>query len=383
VNEDRRQDDRSMDEAFALAERGRGRTHPNPLVGAVLVKDGSVVGRGFHAGPGEPHAEIVALREAGPAAAGATLYCTLEPCCHHGRTPPCSEAILAAGVGHVVMAMQDPNPLVDGRGAACLGGAGVSVDDGGGRWAAKAREQNAAFIKGVTTGLPRVTLKAAVSLDGKVAAAGGDARWISGPESRRRVHEMRAAADAVMIGAGTARRDDPLLTVREVEGRDPVRVVVSRAGALPLDGALARTAPTTPTIVLATRVEDSVREALQARGVGVLEMGDGGLRAGLALLAARGLLDVLCEGGPGLAGALLADGLVDRLTLFIAPLLVGRGAPDLVDLPAVETVSKALRLSNVTWERTGDDLMLRADVVAQANAAPAAEAAVATTLGDA
>jgi diaminohydroxyphosphoribosylaminopyrimidine deaminase/5-amino-6-(5-phosphoribosylamino)uracil reductase len=376
VDEDRRQDDRSMDEAFALAERGRGRTHPNPLVGAVLVKDGAVVGRGFHAGPGEPHAESVALGEAGAAAAGATLYCTLEPCCHHGRTPPCSEAIVAAGVRRVVMAMQDPNPLVDGRGAACLGGAGVSVDDGGGRWAGRAREQNAAFIKGVTTGLPRVTLKAAVSLDGKVAAAGGDARWVSGPESRRRVHDMRAVADAVMIGAGTARRDDPLLTVREVEGSDPVRVVVSRAGALPLDGALVRTATETPTLLLADRVQEGVRDALQSRGVEVLEMGDGGLRAGLGLLAARGLLDVLCEGGPGLAGALLADGLVDRLTLFIAPLLVGRGAPDLVDLPAVESMSRALRLTNVTWERSGDDLMLNADVGSEAHAAPATEAAL-------
>lgn len=284
----------------------------------------------------------------------------------------------------MVMALQDPNPLVDGRGAALLRGAGVSVDDGGGRWARRAREQNAAFIKAVTTGMPLVTLKAAVSLDGKVAAAGGDARWISGPESRRRVHELRADSDAVMIGAGTARRDDPLLTVREVQGRDPVRVVVSRAGDLPVDGALARTATETPTLLLAERVEDGVRDALRARGVEVLEMRGDGLRGGLRLLAERGLIDVLCEGGPGLAGALLADGLVDRLVLFVSPILIGRGAPDLVGFPAVEAVSRALRLSSVAWEQVGDDLMLRADVVPVSGVVPQDGAAgAAATPGEA
>ena len=217
VNEDRRQDD-PMDEAFALAERGRGATHPNPLVGALVVKDGAVVGRGFHAGPGEPHAEVVALREAGPTAAGATLYVTLEPCCHHGRTPPCSDAIVAAGVGRVVFALQDPNPLVDGRGAALPRRCRRHRRRRRRALGASRPEAERPFVKAATTGLPRVTLKAAVTLDGKVAAAGGEARWISGPESRRRVHAMRAVADAVMVGAGTARRDDPLLTVREVDG---------------------------------------------------------------------------------------------------------------------------------------------------------------------
>jgi diaminohydroxyphosphoribosylaminopyrimidine deaminase/5-amino-6-(5-phosphoribosylamino)uracil reductase len=362
VDVDRRQDDRFMDEAFALAERGRGRTHPNPLVGAVLVKDGAVVGRGFHAGPGQPHAEIVALRDAGAAAAGATLYCTLEPCSHHGRTPPCAEALVQADVARVVAAVQDPNPLVDGRGLVHLRAAGVAVDLGRGRWEQRARTQNAAFVKATTTGLPLVTYKAAVSLDGKVAAAGGDARWISNLESRREVHAMRAAADAVMIGAGTVRRDDPSLTVRLAEGRDPVRVVVSSAGALPADCVLLATADQTPTIVLASRVSDAVRRGLEERGVEVLEMGEGGLRLGLGMLAERGLLDVLCEGGPGLAGALLADGLVDRLALFVAPLLIGRGAPDLVATPAVDAVSRALRLVDVRWETIGDDLLVRADV---------------------
>jgi diaminohydroxyphosphoribosylaminopyrimidine deaminase/5-amino-6-(5-phosphoribosylamino)uracil reductase len=381
VDVDRRQDDRFMDEAFALAEHGRGRTHPNPLVGAVIVKDGAVVGRGFHAGPGEPHAETVALREAGPSAAGATLYSTLEPCAHQGRTPPCADAIVGAGVTRVVVALQDPNPLVDGRGVACLSCAAVAVDAGAGRWAARAEAQNAAFLKGVRTGLPLVTLKAAVSLDGKVAAAGGDARWISGPESRRRVHQMRAEVDAVIVGAGTVRRDDPLLTVRMVEGRDPVRVVVSRAGELPADCALLRTAPETPTLVLATHVAREIRLGLEARGVAVIETGAGGLRAGLESLAARGLLDVLCEGGPGLAGSLLAEGLVDRLVLFLAPLLVGRGAPDLVDVPAVEAISGARRLANVTWEQVGDDLLLRGDVLPPEAETAGSEAVASPALG--
>jgi len=364
VDVDRHEDDRFMDEAFALAERGRGHTHPNPLVGAVLVSDARVVGRGWHEGPGEPHAEVVALREAGPAATGATLYCTLEPCSHHGRTPPCADALVGAGVRRAVVGLQDPNPLVDGRGLARLREAGVAVDLGGGRWEERARAQNAAFVKAVTTGLPLVTYKAALSLDGKVAAAGGDARWISGDESRRRVHAMRAAADAVMVGAGTVRRDDPSLTVRMVDGRDPVRVVVSRSGALPAHSALVRTAVETPSLVLATRVAVDVRRDLESCGVEILEMGDGDLRAGLAQLAERGLLDVLCEGGPGLAGALFREGLVDRVALFVAPLLIGRGAPDLVALPAVTAIAEALRLTNVRWEAIGDDLLLQADLAA-------------------
>lgn len=371
MNEDRRDDDRYMNEAFALAERGRGMTHPNPLVGAVLVKDGAIVGRGWHPGPGEPHAEAAALREAGPAARGATLYCTLEPCAHQGRTPPCADAVIAAGVARTVVACGDPNPLVDGRGFARLREAGVTVDTGGGRWEARARAQNAAYVKAVTHGLPLLTYKAAMTLDGKVAAAGGDARWVSGPESRRRVHAMRAAADAVMVGAGTLRRDDPELTVRLVKGRDPVRVIVSSDGGVPLDAKLIRTAGSVSTVVLATQLAPATRDGLEERGVEVLEMGDEGLRHGLELLADRGLLDILCEGGPGLAASLLAEGLIDRLVLFVAPLLVGRGAPDLVAAPAVSAMADATRLTNVRWEAVGDDLMLRADLPASAVAAAA------------
>ncbi len=351
-------DDRYMEQAFAFAETGRGRTHPNPLVGAVLVKDGVVVGTGSHLAVGEAHAEVVALEAAGELARGATLYCTLEPCSHHGLTPPCADALVAAGIGRAVIALEDPNPLVGGRGLRLLRDAGVDVELAGEEWRTRARRQNAPFLKFHTCGLPLVTYKAAVTLDGKVAAAGGDARWISCLDSRRAVHELRAQVDAVLVGAGTVRRDDPELTVRLAEGRDPVRVVATRDGWLPEDSRVLTTAHKVPTIVLAEHASDAARHLLAARGAELLEYGDGGMRAGLAALAARGLLDVLCEGGPTLAGDLLAHGLVDRLLLFVAPLIVGRGAPDLFAAPAVGSVAEAWRLRDIEWRQVCDDLLL-------------------------
>ena len=354
----RMDDDRYMEEAFALAERGRGSVHPNPLVGAVLVRDGEVVGRGWHLGPGEPHAEAMALNEAGERAAGATLHCTLEPCGHHGQTPPCADALVAAGIRRAVVALGDPNPLVDGRGLARLREGGVDVELQNGRWEARARKQNGPFLKYHATGLPLVTYKAAVTLDGKVAAAGGDARWISCLDSRRAVHQLRATVDAVMVGAGTLRRDDPELTVRLSEGRDPVRVIVTHGGDLPSGAKVLATAHQTRTIVLAERADGAARRILEARGAELIEVGEGGLRAGLAALADGGLLDILCEGGPTLAGALLAEGLMDRVLLFVAPLIVGRGAPDLFAAPAVGVVADAWRLHDVEWRPVCDDLLL-------------------------
>ncbi len=354
----RMDDDKYMEKAFTLAERGRGSTHPNPLVGAVLVRGGEIVGRGWHLRPGEPHAEAIALAHAGERAAGATLYCTLEPCSHHGQTPPCADALGAAGIRRAVVALADPNPLVDGRGLARLRESGVEVELQDARWGARARKQNAPFLKYLAAGLPLVTYKAAVTLDGKVAAAGGDARWISCLDSRRAVHDMRAAADAVMVGAGTLRRDDPELTVRLSEGRDPARVIVTHRGELPSGARVLATARQTRTIVLAERADGAARRMLEARGAELVEMGDGGLRAGLAALAGRGLLDILCEGGPTLAGALLAEGLIDRVLLFVAPLIVGRGAPDLFAAPAVGAVADAWRLHDVEWRPVCDDLLL-------------------------
>ena len=351
-------DGQYIEEAFALAETGRGHTHPNPLVGAVLVRDSGVIGRGGHHGPGGPHAEVMALAEAGERARGATLFCTLEPCSHQGLTPPCADALVAAGVARAVIALRDPDPRVDGRGLTLLRAAGINVELLGDPWAARARKQNAAYLKHSATGLPLVTYKAAMTLDGKVAGARGDARWISCLESRRSVHRLRATSDAVMVGAGTVRRDDPELTVRLSEGRDPVRVVVTRRGVLPPAAKLLTTAHAVPTIVIAESADDAAKRLLDVRGVELIEVGEGGLREGLAALGQRGLLDVLCEGGPGLAGSLLSQGLIDRMLLFVAPLIVGRGAPDLFATPAVDAIAEALRLHDVEWRSVCDDILI-------------------------
>ena len=356
-------DEQYMTEAFDLAERGRGTTHPNPLVGAVLVRDGAVVGRGWHRAPGEPHAEAMALAEAGEAARGATLYCTLEPCSHHGKTPPCADALVAAGVARAVVALGDPNPQVDGRGLRKLHDGGVGVDLADDRFGARAREQNAPFLKLHRDGLPLVTYKAAVTLDGKVAADGGDARWISCLDSRRAVHELRSRVDAVLVGAGTVRRDDPELTVRLTEGRDPARVVITHDAELPPEAKLLAPARQTRTIVVADEATPAARRLLEARGAELVEVGEEGLRGALEALAGLGLLDVLCEGGPTLAGALLAGGFIDRVLLFVAPLIVGRGAPDLFAAPAVRAVDRAWRLSDVTWRPVCDDLLLSGTIV--------------------
>jgi diaminohydroxyphosphoribosylaminopyrimidine deaminase/5-amino-6-(5-phosphoribosylamino)uracil reductase len=348
-----------MGEAFELAELGRGLTHPNPLVGAVLVSRGEVVGRGCHLGAGKAHAEVVALAEGGDAAAGATMYVTLETCSHFGLTPPCADAVIAAGVARVVVALGDPDLRVNGQGLARLRAAGIEVDLGGGRWAPRARRQNAPFLKYKRTGLPLITYKAAASLDGKVAASGGDARWISCLDSRRIVHKLRADCDAVLVGAGTVRRDDPELTVRLADGDDPVRVIVSRHGDLPSQAKVLTTAERTPTVVLVTEEASSAaRHIIGTRHAELIELHGQDMSAGLAALADRGLLDILCEGGPHLAGSLLAGGLIDRVAVFVAPLLVGRGAPDLFAAPAVGAVSEAWRLHDVEWRRVCDDLLV-------------------------
>jgi diaminohydroxyphosphoribosylaminopyrimidine deaminase / 5-amino-6-(5-phosphoribosylamino)uracil reductase len=355
------QDETYMDLAFDLAERGRGLTHPNPRVGSVIVRAGEIVGQGYHRGPGTPHAEAQALAQAGERARDATLYCTLEPCAHEGRTPPCADAVVAAGVARVVAALQDPNPLVDGRGFARLRQGGLRVDVMTGAPARRAGRLNAPFIKALRSGLPLVTYKAAVSLDGKVALDDGRPAQFSGPESRRLVHQMRAHADAVLIGAGTLRTDDPQLTVRLCKGRDPLRVVITASGKLPGDSRLFASAEGTPTLVLAEQMTVEDERRLASDGVQV-ERFAGGLDGALGLLAGRGVLDVLLEGGPTLAAALLARGLIDRVAVFVTPLMVGRGAPDLLALPAVTGLSSAPRLANPVWRAVGQDMLLEADI---------------------
>lgn len=367
-------DDRAyMQEALDLAERGRREAHPNPRVGALVVADGDVVGRGWHRGPGTPHAEIMALDEAGVRAHGATLYSTLEPCCTQGCTPPCTEAVAASGVARVVVGVRDPNPAVDGRGLAALRDAGIDVVTVEGQTDLRAARLIEPFGRYMRDGLPAITYKVAVSLDGKVAGGSGQARWLSGEESRRLVHAWRAAADAVLVGAGTVRRDDPSLTVRAVEGPDPVRVVASRDGDLPLGCRLVTTAATTPTILLTERIDGTAEAALRERGVEVVVTGTAGLSAGLATLAQRGLLDILMEGGPTLAGNLLSEGLVQRLAVFVTPLLIGRGAPDAVATAAVDVIDDALRLDDVQWRVVGRDALVEGRLVQSAACRPREE----------
>jgi len=330
-----------MAEALALAERGAGRTRPNPLVGAVVVRGRRVVGRGWHRRLGAPHAESAALAEAGARAKGATLYVNLEPCVHDGRTPPCVPGILAAGVSRVVVAHRDPDPRVRGRGLAWLARAGVEVTQG--VLEGEARALNAGYLSAHERGRPRIALKLATSLDGRVAPAKGGARWITGPESRRAAHELRARHDTIVVGAGTVRRDDPELTVRGVRRPGPpaLRIVVSSDLVLPARARLFGAALARGTVV--ATLEPAARPAkdrrahelraarLARRGVAIwfLPQAKGGgvdLAVLCARLAEEGRHDVLVEGGPTLAAALADQGLVDELWLFVAPRLLGAAA---------------------------------------------------------
>lgn len=346
-----------MRRALRLAARARGRTAPNPMVGAVVVADGHVVGEGWHPKVGEPHAEVFALREAGEAARGATLYVTLEPCCHFGRTPPCTDAVLAAGVRRVVAAMADPFPKVAGGGLARLRDAGLEVECG--LLEAEARELNRAYLRAVQFGLPWVTLKMAMTLDGKSATRTGDSRWITGERARAYVHRLRDWNDAVMVGIGTARADDPQLTARLKGARNPVRIVVDPRAELEVSSHLAQTARQIPTLLAVG--EGAETEALRRLGVEVESLPPAGrwldLRALLARLVERGIHSVLCEGGSGLGASLLEAGLVDEIAWFIAPKLVGgQAAPGTVGGTGVGRMAEAWKLENVRYRRFGEDM---------------------------
>ena len=315
-----------MATALALAERGLGNVWPNPAVGCVLVKEGRIVGRGWTRPGGRPHAETEALARAGDAARGSTAYVTLEPCAHHGRTPPCTTALIAAGIARCVVATVDPDPRVDGRGLGQLRAAGIEVEVG--CLAEPARRLAAGFLIRVRHGRPLVALKLAMSVDGRIAAATGHSQWITGPTARQAAHGLRLAHDAVMVGSGTVLADDPMLTCR-LPGvrRQPVRVVLDRRLRLPVDAALVRTAGDTATWVFTRGHRRRRIVDLEAAGVGVFPLAaagpDDALREALALLAGQGITRVLVEGGTGLATALIRGGLVDRLYLFTAPLVIG------------------------------------------------------------
>lgn len=348
-------DESFMCRALELARVGWGRVSPNPLVGAVVVRDGVIVGEGAHREFGGPHAEVEALAAAGARAKGATLYVTLEPCAHQGKTPPCADAVVAAGIARVVAAMRDPNPEAGG-GAQRLAERGIPVEFG--VLHDEAAELNAAFTNRFASDRPWVTLKLAVSLDGAIAAAGRAPGWITGPEARRRAHVLRAGHDAVAVGMGTVLADDPQLTVRDVTAPrvPPARVVFSRSGRLPLTAKLAQRPDGARILVTAQSSNPNYDHALQQLGVEVVAATS--LREALQVLKGRGINSVLVEGGAGIAGALIEEDLVDRLVLFQAPIVLGRGALNAFSALPSLTPDQALRWRVLSEERVGADRMV-------------------------
>ncbi|HEU0198028.1 MAG TPA: bifunctional diaminohydroxyphosphoribosylaminopyrimidine deaminase/5-amino-6-(5-phosphoribosylamino)uracil reductase RibD [Nevskiaceae bacterium] len=347
--------------ALQLAARGKATTHPNPRVGCVIVRDDRIVGEGWHVRAGEPHAEVHALRQAGDAARGATVYVTLEPCSHFGRTPPCADALIAAGVRRVVAALKDPNPHVAGQGLSRLRTAGIEVRVG--LCAAAARRLNRGFLSRQTRHRPWLTLKLAMSLDGRTALADGTSQWITGEAARADVHRLRAEAGAVLTSAATVLADDPQLTAR-LPGitRQPDRVVLDRCGRVP-PTARVWAAGVRRFAVLGASVPPALRDALQRLEVEVLTVPevDGHLALGEVLdrLATAGVNEVFVECGPRLAGAWLETELVDELLVYVAPCLLGDAAQPLAVLPALQRLTQARRWDFVDSVAVGDDLRLR------------------------
>jgi diaminohydroxyphosphoribosylaminopyrimidine deaminase/5-amino-6-(5-phosphoribosylamino)uracil reductase len=349
-----------MARALQLAERGLWTTSPNPRVGCVVVRDGEIVGEGWHEKAGEPHAEVHALRAAGDKARGATAYVTLEPCSHYGRTPPCAEALIAAGVSRVVAAMTDPNPLVAGKGLALLQTAGIETASG--LLENEARELNIGFVSRMTRGRPWLRLKVAASLDGKTALNNGVSQWITGPDARRDGHAWRARACAILTGIGTVRDDDPSLTVRDVATtRQPLRVVVDSKLAIAPTARILQGEP-----VLIVGAVENVEKMALLRSTGnfveILNNGSGkvDLKALLELLAQRGINEVHAEAGFKLNGSLLREGLVDEFLLYLAPCLIGHEASGLFNLPELTTLDGKRRLQIRDLRQVGADIRVLA-----------------------
>jgi diaminohydroxyphosphoribosylaminopyrimidine deaminase/5-amino-6-(5-phosphoribosylamino)uracil reductase len=361
-------DERFMARALELAERARGLTSPNPMVGAVVVADGQVVGEGFHAAAGRPHAEVEALAVAGDRARGATLYVTLEPCSHWGRTPPCAPAVLDAGVRRVVAALQDPNPAVAGQGLELLRRAGLTVTVG--VLQADAERQNRVFLTAMRQGRPHVTLKAAMTLDGKIADAHGESQWITGEAARREAHRLRSEADAIVVGILTVLRDDPQLTVRLSRPwpREPLRVVLDTQARTP-PGARLITAGTADRAVIVVAESAAPADRLRRLGetgatiVTLPRRGDHvSLPELLGHLHGREIRSLLVEGGAEVHGAFLEAGLVDRVAVFLAPRLMGGREAASMIAGGGRSLKDALRLGPLSVQAVGEDLLIEADV---------------------
>lgn len=376
MRENHQQDTSYMEEALRLAEKARGRTSPNPMVGAVIVKDGHVIGKGYHTKAGSPHAEIEALNDAVEDPQGSILYVTLEPCCMYGKTPPCTDAIIRAGIRRVVAAMIDPDPRVKGKGCEQLRNAGIDVDVG--ILENQARRLNEAFITHKITGFPFVISKFAMSLDGKIATKIGDSKYITNEASRAYVHALRNQVDAIMVGIGTVLADDPLLTTRlkglratsEDAGHNPHRIILDTHLSIPLTANVVRdVSEAKTTIFTGEGIDQDKVTRLRERGVEIqsVEYDDYGklnLKQILEVLGKHDVVSVLLEGGAEINGTAFIHHLVDKVLVFIAPLIIGgKDARSAVEGSGIETLSDAVRLSEITTQRFGDDMLIEGYVV--------------------
>ena len=349
-----------MREALRIAKFAEGRTSPNPLVGAVIVRDGKIIAQGWHRKAGTPHAEIHALNMAGELARGATLFVTLEPCSHFGRTPPCARAIVDAGIKKVVAAMSDPNPKVAGRGFEILRAAGIEVEVG--LLEDEARKLNEVFLKWVMKKLPFITLKFACSLDGKIATVGGESQWISCEESRKFSHGLRDINDAILVGVGTVLADNPSLTTRLVDGKNPVRVIVDSNARILLDAKVVTEKSARTIIAVTSNASPEKISALKNHGVEIITAGNGqrvDLKILLRELAAREITSILVEGGGTIHFAMLSAGLVDKIFAFVAPKIIGGSqALTAVEGAGFEKLSDAVNLENFSAQKLGEDFLL-------------------------
>jgi len=349
-----------MQTAIALARKGIGKTSPNPAVGAIIVKNGRIIGKGYHKKAGRAHAEINALKQAGIKAKGAEMYVTLEPCNHFGRTPPCADAIIKAGIKKVFIGMKDPNPLVAGNGIRRLRSAGMDVAVG--MLEDECRGINEAYIKYITTKTPFVTLKLASTLDGKIATAAGESKWITGEDARRFAHRMRREADAVMVGIGTVLKDNPELTTRLVKGKDPIRIVIDSKLSIPVNAKVLNTKRGGIIIATTKPVKGGRIKALFDKGAEVLALpsktGEVDLKALMKELGKREITNLIIEGGPTLAASAIKDGIVDKIAIFYAPRIFGKEGLPMIEGLGIRRLKDAVSLSRLECKRLGGDILV-------------------------